>query len=237
MIWLPSEVGLELVVDDRHRHDRLDGPQPAQRLGARHQPAAEAAGDGGEDDVVDGAAVHLADRAVVGELGAHGDEPALLREPAVHRRGVHRAAAGEGVGHLGDPGAGGRGRRPSDSALARVVIQSVRGLSRLSVTALSAAADRARPDGRGRQSSSCPRVDRSGEVSSSTWPMSTVSRPSTRIWWLLVSSAMRPCRGPRRSSTPTADGCGRAGATRCARRARAAGPSMPGRGSAERRTW
>ncbi len=36
--------------------------------------------DRGEDDVVDGAAVGVADRAVVGQVGADGDEAALLRE-------------------------------------------------------------------------------------------------------------------------------------------------------------
>ena len=105
--------GLEVVVDDRHRHDRLDRAQPAHRLRPGHQPAAEAPGEGREDDVVDGAAVHLADPAVVGELGAHGDEAALLRQLAVDRRGVDRPAPGQGVGHLGDP-ATGRGRLPGE---------------------------------------------------------------------------------------------------------------------------
>ena len=60
---LAAERGrLELAVDDRDRHHRPDLAHPAHRLGARHQPGAQRAGDGGQDDVVDGAAVRLADR-------------------------------------------------------------------------------------------------------------------------------------------------------------------------------
>ena len=50
-----------------------------------------------------------ADVAVVGQLGAYGDEAALLGEPAVHRRRVDRPPAGQGVGDLAHPGPRGRG--------------------------------------------------------------------------------------------------------------------------------
>ena len=84
---------------------------------------------------------------------------------------------------------------PNGERVELAVDQTVRGLSMLSVTALSAAATGPAVR-RGRQSSSWPSVERSGEVSRSTWPMSTVSRPSTRILWLFVSRAIRPSARP-----------------------------------------
>ena len=72
--------------------------QAAERLGAVHQPAAQRAGERGQDDVVDGAAVRLADRAVVGEVGAHRDDAALLGQLA-----GDRASRRPGAGRPGRP--------------------------------------------------------------------------------------------------------------------------------------
>ena len=195
MIWVPSEVGLEVVVDDRHRHHRPDRPQPAHRLGAGHQPAAQRAGDGREDDVVDRAAVHLADLAVVGELGAHGDEPALLRQRPVHRRCGGPGRVRRGRRRPRRPGAP-RGRAPRGRATRRwprggrpAACGGSRGCR--SPRRATSAAGRGRPP-RAPVVVVRPASSASAEVSSSTWPMSTVSRPSTRIWWLLVRSATRP---------------------------------------------
>ena len=77
--------------------------QPAHRLGAGHQPGPQAAGDRREDGVVDGAAVVLADPAVVGEVRGHRDHPALLGEPAGQRGLPLGPATGQGVGHPADP--------------------------------------------------------------------------------------------------------------------------------------
>ena len=72
-IWLPSEVGLEVAVDHRDRDHGLDLLETAHRLRAAHQPGPQGAGERGQDDVVDGAAVLLADLLVVGQRGADGD--------------------------------------------------------------------------------------------------------------------------------------------------------------------
>ncbi len=92
--------GLELAVDDRDRHHRLDVAQPAHRLGAGHQPGAQRTGEGGQDDVVDGAAVLVADGAVVGERGLDSDYPALLGELAGECVAAVGTAAGQPGEHL-----------------------------------------------------------------------------------------------------------------------------------------
>ena len=113
--------GLELVVDDRHRHHRAQLSHRRGRGAAGHQPGPEGAGHGGQDDVVDRAAVHLAHLAVVLEVGAHGDEPALLGQLRRQRRLRVRAAVGERVDDGADPDAGGAGgaHRGLGQALAR----------------------------------------------------------------------------------------------------------------------
>ena len=60
-------------------------------------------------DVVDGAAVRLADLAVVRQVGAHGHETALLGERPLDRGHARRAAVGQRVGDGADPAAGGLG--------------------------------------------------------------------------------------------------------------------------------
>ena len=94
---------LELVVDDRHRDDRLELAHARHRLRARQQPAAQGSGDRGEHDVVDRAAVRLPDPAVDGEVGAHRDEPALLRERTGDRGVADGPAVGQGRADLGEP--------------------------------------------------------------------------------------------------------------------------------------
>ena len=68
-----------------------------------HQPAAQTAGDGGQDDVVDGAAVQVTDGAVVGQLGVDRHDPALLAVGADERALV----GGPAPGHSSDDATGG----------------------------------------------------------------------------------------------------------------------------------
>ena len=77
--------GLELVVDDRHRHHRPELAHARHRLGPGQQPAAQGAGDGGQHHVVHGAAVRATDPAVDREVGPDADETTLLRQHAGHR--------------------------------------------------------------------------------------------------------------------------------------------------------
>ena len=155
------------------------------------------------------------------------DEPALLREPAVHRRGVHRAASGEGVGDLGDAGARGRGRAADRlgvgagghperaGALEAVRHRGERQPRRVRPAGPGASRRRARGStGRGTCRAAPGRCRRSRG-----------RRPGSGGSWSAARCGR--ARGPPRSSTPTADGSGRAAATRCARRARGAGPSIP----------
>ena len=100
----------------RHRHHRPDLPEPAERLGAGHQPAAQPTGDGGQDDVVDGAAVGVAHRAVLGQGPSYGHEAALLRERAADRGVLLGAPVRERVDHGPDASGGGIGTPPHRAA-------------------------------------------------------------------------------------------------------------------------
>ena len=92
--------------------------------------------------------------------------------------------------------------------------------------------------GSGRGSQICAGgVSGSGVGSSSTCPMSIVVTPSTIAWWVLVITANRPSARP---STRYISHSGRSGSSgRDISRATSSvsWASVPGRGSAERRTW
>ena len=70
------------------------------RVGPSHQPHPDRSGEGGEDDVVDRAAMHAPDLAVVLQGGAHEHDPALGRGLGVEQRILGRASAGEDAPRL-----------------------------------------------------------------------------------------------------------------------------------------
>ena len=93
-------------------------------------------------------------------------------------------------------------------------------------------------DGSLRATQTSSGVERPEAVSSSTtWPMSIDATPSTIAWWVLVTSATRP---PDRPSTRYISHSGRVWSSgrdmSRATRSHSA-RSVPGGGSAERRTW
>ncbi len=94
-----AERTLLLPGPDGHRHHGTDRGPGGDCLPAREQPVAQGAGDGREDDIVDGAAVCLANALVVVELSAGHAEPALLADRHVERavrRRLCRDAGGRG---------------------------------------------------------------------------------------------------------------------------------------------
>ena len=99
-----AERALLLVAADGDRDHRPHGGRAAHRLAAGQQPAAQRAGDGGQDHVVHRAAVGLAHPLVVVELGPRDREPALLADGDVERGGRRRA--GGHPGRRGEPADG-----------------------------------------------------------------------------------------------------------------------------------
>ena len=96
VVQLPALVGLA----HRDRHHRADHQPLAQRAAPLEQ-VAEAAGDGGEDDVVDGAAERRPDALELVELRV-GPGPAPVRaDRPVERAGGRR---GQLAGREGDAG-------------------------------------------------------------------------------------------------------------------------------------
>ena len=118
-------------------NDGLDLPQPAHRLGAGHQPGPQRTGDGGQDDVVDGAAVRLADGAVVGEPGLDADDAALLRQLAGQRVAAGGPATGEPGDHPPAPEVNRSAVRSAESTACRAVSSAVSRSVRLSCSALA----------------------------------------------------------------------------------------------------
>ena len=77
----------------------------------------------------------------------------------------------------------------------------------------------------------------SGLVSRMTWPMSTAPIPSTIAWWVLVMIANRSSESPS-TRYISHSGRDRSSGRLCTRATSSAScASVPGRGSADRRTW
>ena len=133
-------------------------------------------------------------------------------------------------------------RRPKRSAVSRTSTAPERSASTaapgLRSTSVTALASRSTSLGslRGVQSTDAAGCG-SGVTSRITWPMSMAPAPSTIAWWVLVRIANRP---PERPSTRYISQSGRLRSSGRAMmrptRSRSCA-SVPGRGSAERRTW
>ena len=232
LVVVGAALGRRADRDGHHRaHDAaLDG------LAAREQQVAEAAGDHGEHDVVDGAAVLGADRLDVGQAPAR-PGPAAVRpdrpvERRPRRRPQQRAQARDGAGDLGR-----LARRPARRArrrpqAARALVRDLRPVRQRRADDARGARLRRRLPGRGISAGGARRSE-----SKTTLSRSVPETPSTMQWCILVTSAQRP------SPSPSATHISHSGFERssfCAitrpTRLRSSS-SPPGAGSAVRRTW